>query len=90
MAKHVPMRKCMGCQKMVPKNECIRIIKQLDQPIRIDETGKAQGRGAYICRKQACIEKVVIGSGLERSFKMRISSEIKEALLREMSNIEKQ
>ena len=46
MQKKIPMRKCVGCGEMKEKKELIRIIKNADDEILLDATGKANGRGA--------------------------------------------
>ena len=47
--KNIPQRTCMGCNCQKDKKELIRIVKNKEGIISIDKTGKAQGRGAYIC-----------------------------------------
>ena len=54
----------------------------------LDATGKKNGRGAYLCRSQECLEKAVKSKGLERSFKQTIPEEVYERLKREMSEID--
>ena len=62
------------------KNELIRIVKNKDGEIFIDKTGKANGRGAYICNNISCLEKAVKSKRLERVFETKISEEIYESL----------
>ncbi|MCL6643571.1 MAG: YlxR family protein, partial [Dehalococcoidia bacterium] len=50
------MRMCLGCQEMKPKKELIRVVKNKENEISIDYTGKKPGRGAYICQSAACLE----------------------------------
>ena len=47
--KKIPMRMCVGCRQMRPKKELLRIVRTPENEIRLDRTGKASGRGAYIC-----------------------------------------
>ena len=47
--KKIPMRMCIACHEMKPKKEMLRIVKPKDGEVSIDFTGKAAGRGAYIC-----------------------------------------
>ena len=47
----------MGCGRVRPKLELIRFSKQTDGTFREDKTGKEGGRGAYLCREAACLEK---------------------------------
>ena len=54
--------------------------KKKDGEISIDKTGKANGRGAYICDKVECLEKAIKSKKLEKSFEMKIENEIYDAL----------
>ena len=57
--KKIPLRTCMGCNEKKPKKELVRIVKNNEGQICLDKTGKAQGRGAYICDCKECLEKVL-------------------------------
>ena len=48
----MPERTCIGCNEIKAKNDLIRIVKNKDGQITIDRTGRANGRGAYICNKK--------------------------------------
>lgn len=74
--KKIPQRTCMGCNQSKNKNELIRIVKNSNNEIFIDLTGKANGRGAYICNNKECLEKAVKSKRLEKSFETKISEEI--------------
>lgn len=78
--KKIPQRTCLGCNEAKPKNELIRIVKQSDGKIFVDKTGKAEGRGAYICNNVECLEKVIKSKRLSRSFETEINNEIYESL----------
>ncbi len=86
MAKKIPLRKCVACQEMFAKKELLRIVKTPENEIVIDETGKQNGRGAYICKKRECFEKAEKTKALVRSLACDISAEVhmqlKEALTR--------
>lgn len=56
--KKIPMRMCIACHEMKPKKEMLRIVKPKDGEVSIDFTGKAAGRGAYICDNSECIKKL--------------------------------
>lgn len=70
----------MGCNSQKDKKELIRIVKNKEGIISIDRTGKAQGRGAYICDNVECLEKVIKSKRLERALNTKISDEIYEEL----------
>ena len=78
--KKIPQRTCLGCNEAKPKNELIRIVKQSNGKIFVDKTGKAEGRGAYICNNVECLNKLIKTKRLEKSFEMKIDSEIYENL----------
>ena len=83
--KKLPQRTCIGCNEVKDKNELIRIVKNKEGQIFIDKTGKANGRGAYICDNIECLEKMIKTKKLERTFETTISPEIYEKLRGEMS-----
>ena len=78
--KKQPQRTCMGCNEKKDKKDLIRIVKNKDNEISIDRTGKKEGRGAYICDDVNCLDKLIKSKRLERVFEMSISDEIYESL----------
>lgn len=88
MAKKIPLRKCVGCGEMIAKKDMLRIIKTKDDMVKIDLTGKENGRGAYLHRNMECFTKAMKSKGLERSFKMSIGTDIYEKLKKELVDIE--
>ena len=74
--KKIPLRKCLGCLESKPKNELYRIVKTKENEILLDETGKLNGRGAYICKSKDCLEKAIKSKRIEREFEIKISDEI--------------
>lgn len=83
--KNLPKRSCIGCNEIKNKNELIRIVKNNENKVFIDKTGKANGRGAYICDNIECLEKAIKTKRLSRNFEIEISEEIYSEL-REMLN----
>ena len=76
----IPQRTCLGCGETKPKKELIRIVKQNDGQIFIDKTGKANGRGAYICNNVECLNKAIKSKRLEKNFETEIDNQIYESL----------
>ncbi len=74
--KKIPQRMCAICRQMREKPKLIRIVKTSENTAAIDETGKLNGRGAYICKEGDGIEKARKTKGLEKSLKMSLSDEI--------------
>ena len=73
--KHMPQRTCIGCRKIRPKREMVRIVRTPDQGVKIDESGKASGRGAYLCRERLCWERALSEKRLEYALKTGLSKE---------------
>ena len=88
MNKKIPMRQCVGCGEMKPKKELLRVIKTAEGEILLDDTGRKNGRGAYICADSECLGKAEKSKGLARSLKTEIPKELYEELKREMKQIE--
>ncbi len=84
MQKKIPMRKCVGCGEMKEKKEMIRVIKTPEDEILLDTTGRANGRGAYICNSKDCLKKAVRNKGLERSLKAQIPQDVLERMEKEL------
>ncbi len=78
--KSLPQRSCIGCNIKKDKKELIRVVKDKDGNISIDKTGKANGRGAYICNNVQCLEKAIKSKRLERTFEKSINTQIYENL----------
>jgi Predicted nucleic-acid-binding protein implicated in transcription termination len=79
--KKIPLRMCLGCQEMKPKKELIRVVRSADSgEIRIDQTGKLAGRGAYICKNLECFEKAYKAKRLEKALEHSVNADVYEAL----------
>ena len=86
MPKKVPERRCCGCMEMKEKPELVRVVKSPDGDVTLDLTGKAPGRGAYICKSVECFEKAKKARRFEREFKMQIPDEVYEKLEAELKS----
>lgn len=84
MQKKIPLRKCVGCGEMKEKKEMIRVLKTPEDTIILDTTGRANGRGAYICNNSECLKKAIKNKGLERSLKSHIPEEVSIRLQKEL------
>jgi len=82
------MRRCLGCYESKPKKELIRIVKNKDGEISLDKTGKKQGRGAYICCSEDCLEKAIKTKRIEKEFETEINEEIYALLRRDINKDE--
>ena len=78
--KKQPQRTCMGCNEKKDKKDLIRIVKNKQNKINIDKTGKLEGRGAYICDSITCLDKAIKTKRIEKVFEQKIPDEIYERL----------
>ena len=81
--KHVPERKCISCGKHLPKAEMIRVVRTTEGVPIIDRSGKADGRGAYLCGSKECFVSAKKARRLDRA----LSVKIPESLYEEISEI---
>lgn len=86
--KKQPMRKCIGCSEMRPKRDLIRVVRTPEGDIRLDFTGKLNGRGAYLCPQRSCLEKARKARRLERAFSVKVEPEIYDELNAELEQRE--
>ena len=82
--KKIPMCMCVGCREMKPKKELIRVVRQPSGQVMLDRTGKAAGRGAYVCPDSACLEKARKSKVLERTLEASIEPAVYEQLAKEL------
>ena len=81
MGNKVPLRMCVVCRQMKPKQELIRIVKTTDGQVLLDKTLKAAGRGAYVCRAEECLQKCIKTKALNRAFKGQVAQQNYDMLL---------
>lgn len=74
--KKIPMRMCIACREMKPKAEMTRVVRNADGEIKLDLTGKAAGRGAYVCGNADCLKKVMGKKLLHKAFSADVAAEI--------------
>ena len=83
--RKIPMRMCVGCHEMKPKKELLRVVKPAEGDCAIDRTGKASGRGAYVCADPECLKKARKSKALERALEAAISPEMFDVLAEQIA-----
>lgn len=78
--KKIPMRSCIVTKEKLEKKDLIRVVKNKDNLIFIDPTGKANGRGAYLKKDLEVIKKCKKNKILDRHLEIEIPDEIYEEL----------
>ena len=78
--KKIPLRSCVVSKEKLPKQELIRVVKNKENEVFIDLTGKANGKGAYIKKDLAILEKAIKSKALEKHLETKIENNIYEEL----------
>ena len=78
--KKIPQRSCVVCRTKKDKNELMRIVRNQENEIILDESGKKPGKGAYICDSIECLEKGIKSKALKRALEVEIPEEIYEKI----------
>ena len=82
MEKKSPMRTCIACRQSKPKKELMRVVKFGDE-IKLDLTGKLNGRGAYVCACEECVKKLKKQKMLNRAFSCEVSDAVYDNIMEE-------
>ena len=78
--KKIPMRTCVVTKEKLPKQELIRVVRTPEGNIIIDQTGKSNGRGAYLKKDLQTFEKAQKSKILNRQLEVEIPDSIYEEL----------
>ena len=76
---HRPERTCVGCRQTAPRAQLLRLVRE-ETPdgsaprVRLDPTGAASGRGAWLHRDASCLDLALRRGGLARSFRGRVDA----------------
>ena len=81
--KKVPLRTCVITKESLPKQELLRIVRTPEMEVKVDETGKLNGRGAYIKKSLEVLEKAKKSKLLEK----RLECSIDESVYEDIKNI---
>ena len=76
MARHIPIRQCVGCGAKRPKRELIRIVRTPQGVVELDTTGRTAGRGAYICPSGECLQAAIRSRRLQKALEQEITQEL--------------
>lgn len=78
--KKIPVRQCLGCNEHFPKAELLRVVRDPEGNVSLDFVGKKSGRGAYICKNVACLQKAQKRRSLARALECDIPDEVFAAM----------
>lgn len=78
--KKIPMRSCVVTLEKLPKKELIRVVRTPEGNVIIDETGKANGRGAYLKKDIETFEKAKKSKILNKKLEVEVPDSIYDEL----------
>lgn len=84
--KKIPLRRCVVTKEQLPKKELLRIVKNKENNIFVDLTGKANGRGAYIKKDINVLKTAKDKKILERALEAPISEEVYKEIEKVITN----
>lgn len=84
--KKIPMRSCVVTREKLPKGELLRIVRATDGTIVADETGKINGRGAYIKKDSEVLLLAKKNKALERALETTIDDSVYDEILNIINN----
>ncbi|MBQ3295716.1 MAG: YlxR family protein [Erysipelotrichaceae bacterium] len=80
--KKIPMRRCLATNESFPKKELLRIVRTPEGEVRVDQTGKLNGKGAYISRSKEALEIARKKKVFDRALEIAVPEEIYEEISR--------
>lgn len=78
--RHIPQRTCIACRAEQGKRSLVRIVRTPEGRVAVDETGRANGRGAYLHPSRACWVKALKGATIKNALKVSPAPDDIEAL----------
>ena len=84
-ARKTPLRTCIACRTGRDKRDLIRIVRAADGHVEVDSTGKANGRGAYVCPTVECIDAAVSRGRVDAALRVRLKDDDRDRLKREFA-----
>lgn len=78
--RKIPMRSCIVTKEKLPKKDLIRVVKDKDGKVVVDETGKVNGRGAYLKKDIKVFEEAILKKTLNRHLEVEVSEDILKEL----------
>lgn len=76
--KKIPMRRCLATNESFPKKELLRIVRTPEGEVKVDTTGKLNGKGAYLSKSNEALEIARKKNLLNKALEVDIPDEIYE------------
>lgn len=88
--RRIPLRKCLGCGEMKEKRQLLRVVHTKEGATGVDLTGKASGRGAYLCRNVACFDAARKARRFEKAFSGQLPETVYDTLREQIMQVKEE
>ncbi|QOR36022.1 YlxR family protein [Clostridium sp. 'deep sea'] len=78
--RKIPKRMCIACREMKEKKQLLRVVKTPEGDVKVDTTGKVNGRGSYLCKNSECINQAIKKKQISRALEVNIPADVYEEL----------
>lgn len=82
MIRKIPMRKCLATNQVLPKKELLRIVRTPENEIKVDLSGKVNGKGAYIKKDVEALKVLKSKRLLQKALGVEVSDDVYEEILK--------
>jgi uncharacterized protein len=79
-ARHFPTRTCVSCRAERQKRDFVRVVRAPDGSVSIDSSGRANGRGAYLCADGSCWPDALKKKSIERALGVSLPADVRARL----------
>ncbi|MBQ6478359.1 MAG: YlxR family protein [Erysipelotrichaceae bacterium] len=80
--KKIPMRRCLATNQSFPKKDLLRIVRTPEGEVKVDLSGKLNGKGAYLSRSEEALQIARNKKVLARALEVEIPEEIYQEIER--------
>ena len=80
--KKIPMRRCLATNESFPKKELLRIVRTPEGEVKVDLTGKLNGKGAYLSRSSEALDIAKNKKVLDKALEVEVPEEVYEEISR--------
>jgi len=85
--RKTPTRTCVGCGRADEKRGLVRIVRTTDGHIELDPTGKANGRGAYVCPSVECFDAAAGRRRFDSALRVHLHDDDLDRLRRDLETL---
>lgn len=82
MPRKIPMRRCVATGERLPKKELLRIVRTPEGELKVDETGRLNGHGAYLKKSEEAVEAAKKNHALDKALDVQIPAEFYDEILK--------